>query len=58
MPPIKGHPEGKSPARDESRTTAEPITMDAFFKVFEESLEIQNQRFGELIEKIDVTDKW
>ena len=48
----------KRPARDESRTTEEPITLDAFFKVFKESLEIQNQRFGELIEKMDVIDKW
>ena len=43
--------------RDESRTTAEPITLDTFFKVFKESLEIQNRRFDELIEKIDAIDK-
>ena len=53
----KSPPEGKSPARDESRTTAEPITLDAFFKVFKESLEIQNQRFDELITRMDVIDQ-
>ena len=57
MPWIKGPPEGKSPARDESRTTEEPITLDAFFKAFKDGTEIQNQRFGELIEKMDVMDK-
>ena len=64
MPRIKGPPEGKSPARDESRTTAEHVTLDAFFKVFKESLEIQNQRFekleqrfDELTEKMDVIDQ-
>ena len=40
-------PEGKSPARDDSRTTGERITLYAFFKVLKESLEIQNQRFEE-----------
>ena len=43
MPRIKGLPEGKSPARDESRTV-EPITLDAFFKAFEESTEKQDKR--------------
>ena len=57
MPRIKGPLEGKRPGRDESRTTEEPITLDAFFKVFKESLEIQNQRFGELIKIMDVIDK-
>ena len=57
MPRIKGPPEDKSPARDESRTTAEPITQEAFFKLLKESLEIQNQRFDELITKMDVIDK-
>ena len=57
MPLIKGPLEGKSPARDESRTTAEPITLDAFFKVFKESLEIQNQHFGELTETMDAIDQ-
>ena len=57
MPRIKSPPEDKSPARDESRTTAEPITLDAFFKVFKESLKIQNQRFYELTERMDVIDQ-
>ena len=57
MPRVKGPLEGKSHARDESRITEEHITLDAFFEVLEESLEIQNQVFGELIEKIDVIDK-
>ena len=57
MPRIKGPTEGKSPARDESRITAEPITLDAFFKVFKESFEIQNQRFDELIIRMDVIDQ-
>ena len=57
MPRIKGPLEGKSPARDESRTTEEPITLVVLFKVFKESLEIQNQRFGELITRMDVIDK-
>ena len=57
MPRIKGPLEGKSPVRDESRTAEEPITLDAFFKVFKESLQIQNQRFGELTEKKDATGK-
>ena len=57
MPRIKGPPEGKRRARDESRTTAEPITLDAFFKVFKESLEIQNQRFDELTTRMDVIDQ-
>ena len=43
----KSPPEGKSPARDDSRTTGERITLYAFFKVLKESLEIQNQRFEE-----------
>ena len=51
MPRIKGPPEGKSPARDESTTTVEPITLDAFLKVFKESLEIQNERFDKLIQE-------
>ena len=38
LPRTKGLPEGKSPARDES-TTAEALTLDAFFKVFKESTE-------------------
>ena len=65
MPRIKGLPEGKSPARHESRT-AEPITLDAF-KAFKESIEKQdqrfkeqalkmNQRFDELTETMDVID--
>ena len=58
IPRIKGPLEGKSPARDESRTTAEePITLDTFFKVSKESLQIQNKRFGELTEKKDATGK-
>ena len=32
------------PVRDVSRTTAEPITLDAFFKAFEESTEKQDKR--------------
>ena len=67
MPPIKDLPEGKSPAGDESRT-AEPITLDAFFKTFKESTEKQdqrfkeqdlkmNQRFNELITRMDVIDQ-
>ena len=44
MPRTKGLQEGKSPARDESGS-AEPITLDAFFKAFKESLEKQDQRF-------------
>ena len=57
MPRIKGAPEGKSPARGESRKTAEPITLDAFIKVFKESLEIQNQRFDKFITRMDVIDQ-
>ena len=57
IPRIRGPPEGKHLARDESRPTAETITLDAFFKAFKESLEIQNQRFGELTETMDVIDR-
>ena len=45
------------PVRDVSRTTAEPITLDPFFKVFKESLGIQNRLFGELTERMDVIDQ-
>ena len=33
------------------------MTLDAFFKVFKESLEIQNQRFDELITRMGVIDQ-
>ena len=67
MPRIKGPPEGKSPTRDESRTTTKPITLDAFFKVFKESMDKLNQhfdeqdlklnqRFDELILRMDAID--
>ena len=68
VPRIKGPPEGKSPGRDEAKESAEPVTLDAFFKVFKESTEKLEQRFkdqdlklerrfDELTEKMDVIDQ-
>ena len=57
MSRIRSTLEGTSPERDKSRTAEEPITLGAFFNVFKESLEIQNQHFGELTEKMDAIDK-
>ena len=52
MPWIKGLPEGKSPARDECGS-AEPITLDTFFKAFKESTEKQDKRFKDQHLKMD-----
>ena len=57
----RGPPEGKSPARVETRINTEPISLDAFFKVFKESMEKKDleldQRFDELITRMDAIDQ-
>ena len=47
MPPLEGPQEDKSPTRDESRGTTEPISVDVFSKVFKNSMEKLEKRFEE-----------
>ena len=48
MPRLGGLSEGSTPTQDASKATAEPISLDAFLKVFKGSIEKQDKRFQNL----------